>query len=120
MFVRIRGMPYSDGANWIAGGYQSQYGQETQVVALTCKSGDIMHREPNHSHCLHYIDGLLGGAFLMLTLVAPYQTSKSRQQMQVWLWSIVVFVMFSVLISLFRVKNRGKLWYSVFRRAQSY
>ncbi len=37
MFVRIRGMPYSDGANWIAGGYQSQYGQETQVVALTCK-----------------------------------------------------------------------------------
>lgn len=43
----------------------------------------------------------------MLTMVAPYQTSKSRQQVQVWLWSIVVFVMFSVLISLFRVKNRG-------------
>lgn len=43
----------------------------------------------------------------MLTLVAPYQTSKARQQMQVWLWSIVIFVMFSVLISLFRVKNRG-------------
>ncbi|KAI0093954.1 oligosaccharyl transferase subunit OST3/OST6 family [Irpex rosettiformis] len=87
MFVRIRGMPYSDGPNWIAGGYQSQYGQETQVIALTY--------------------GILGGAFLMLTLVAPYQTSKSRQQLQVWLWSIVIFVMFSVLISLFRVKNRG-------------
>lgn len=38
MFVRIRGMPYSDGPNWIAGGYQSQYGQETQVIALTCNS----------------------------------------------------------------------------------
>ncbi|KAI0341618.1 oligosaccharyl transferase subunit OST3/OST6 family [Trametopsis cervina] len=87
MFVQIRGMPYSDGTNWIAGGYQNQYGQETQVVAMTY--------------------GLLGGAFLMLTMVAPYQTSKSRQQVQVWLWSIVVFVMFSVLISLFRVKNRG-------------
>lgn len=37
MFVRIRGMPYSDGANWIAAGYQNQFGQETQVIALTCK-----------------------------------------------------------------------------------
>jgi oligosaccharyltransferase complex subunit gamma len=38
MFVRIRGMPHSDGANWIAAGYQNQFGQETQVIALTCKS----------------------------------------------------------------------------------
>ncbi|KAI0690044.1 oligosaccharyl transferase subunit OST3/OST6 family [Cytidiella melzeri] len=87
MFVRIRGMPYNEGGNWIAAGFQTQFGQETNVVAL--------------------IYGLLAGAFLMLTMVAPYQTSKARQQMQVWLWSIVVFVMFSVLISLFRVKNRG-------------
>ncbi len=75
-----------------------------------------MRREPNHSNCVYSLDGLLGGAFLMLTLVAPYQTSKSRQQMQVWLWSIVVFVMFSVLISLFRVKNRGKLYFYIIQR----
>ena len=53
-------------------------------------------------------DGLLGAAFLMLTMVVPYQTSPKRQQAQIWLWSIVVFIMFSVLLSLFRVKNRGR------------
>ena len=38
MFVRIRDMPWSggDGA-WIAGGYQNQFGQEVQVVAMICK-----------------------------------------------------------------------------------
>ena len=37
MFVRIRGMPQS-GANgqWIAPGYQNQFGQEVQVVAFIC------------------------------------------------------------------------------------
>jgi oligosaccharyltransferase complex subunit gamma len=37
MFVRIREMPYTGGdGGWIAGGYQNQFGQETQVVALIC------------------------------------------------------------------------------------
>ncbi len=44
----------------------------------------------------------------MLTLVTPHQTHSYRQRLQVYLWSGVIFVMFSVLISLFRVKNRGK------------
>lgn len=37
MFTRIRGMPMTSGGQWIASGYQSQYGQETQVVAAICK-----------------------------------------------------------------------------------
>lgn len=39
MFVRIRGMPYTgpNGA-WVAAGYQTQYGQEVQVVAMICRS----------------------------------------------------------------------------------
>ncbi|KAI0780830.1 oligosaccharyl transferase subunit OST3/OST6 family [Trametes elegans] len=88
MFVRIRGMPHS-GANgqWIAPGYQNQFGQETQVVS--------------------FIYGLLSAAFLMLTLVTPYQTNPAKQRIQIYLWSGVILVMFSVLISLFRVKNRG-------------
>lgn len=52
-------------------------------------------------------DGLLSLAFLMLTVVIPSQNSPGRQQVQVLLWSSVLFIMFSVLISLFRVKNRG-------------
>ncbi|KAJ3523790.1 hypothetical protein NM688_g8668 [Phlebia brevispora] len=88
MFVRIRGMPYSgSGGQWIASGYQNQFGQETQVVAM--------------------MYGLLGASFVMLTMVVPYQLSPKRQQAQVWLWTIVIFIMYSVLISLFRVKNRG-------------
>jgi oligosaccharyltransferase complex subunit gamma len=37
MFTRIRGMPSAapDGS-WIASGFQSQYGQETTVVATLC------------------------------------------------------------------------------------
>lgn len=37
MFTRIRGTPYSgaDG-NWIAAGYQNQFGQEVHVVAFIC------------------------------------------------------------------------------------
>ena len=39
MFARIRGAPYvgHDGS-WIAGGYQNQFGQEVQVVSMTCRS----------------------------------------------------------------------------------
>jgi hypothetical protein len=53
------------------------------------------------------LDGLLGASFLMLTLVTPMQTSPRRQRLQIYLWSGVIFVVFSILISLFRVKNRG-------------
>jgi len=88
MFTRIRGMPYSgSGGQWVAPGYQNQFGQEVQVVAM--------------------IYGSLAGAFLMLILVVPYQTSPQRQRAQVYLWTGVIFIMFSVLVSLFRVKNRG-------------
>jgi oligosaccharyltransferase complex subunit gamma len=38
MFTRIRGVPYSGGnGNWIAQGYQNQFGQEVQVVSFICK-----------------------------------------------------------------------------------
>ncbi|KAI0831399.1 oligosaccharyl transferase subunit OST3/OST6 family [Trametes gibbosa] len=88
MFVRIRGMPQSGGnGQWIAPGYSNQFGQETQVISI--------------------IYGLLSAAFLMLTVVTPYQTNAARQRLQVYLWSGVILVMFSVLISLFRIKNRG-------------
>lgn len=46
MFVRIRGMPYSDGGNWIAAGYQNQFGQETQVIAMICKAKITHNQRP--------------------------------------------------------------------------
>ncbi|KAI0306559.1 oligosaccharyl transferase subunit OST3/OST6 family [Multifurca ochricompacta] len=64
-----------------------QYGQETTVIAS--------------------LYGLLSASFLMLTLVAPLQASPARQRTQIYLWSGVVFILFSVLVSFFRLKNRG-------------
>jgi len=87
MFTRIRGAPYTSGGSWIAAGYQNQYGQETQVVAA--------------------IYGLLAASFLMLTLVVPTQMSPTRQRIQVYLWTTVIILIFSILVSLFKVKNRG-------------
>lgn len=105
MFVRIRGMPFTAGnGDWIASGYSNQYGQETQVIAMICELLQLfidcvidMGRE----------DGLLAASFLMLTVVTPMQSSPARQRAQVYLWSGVILIVFSILISLFRVKNRG-------------
>ncbi|KAL9715164.1 oligosaccharyl transferase subunit ost3/OST6 [Leucoagaricus gongylophorus] len=87
MFTKIRGMPYVAPGGWIAPGFQSQYGQEVHVVA--------------------FIYGLLSFAFLMLLLVVPTQTSPTRQRAQVYLWSAIIVIVYSLLLSLFRVKNRG-------------
>lgn len=45
----------------------------------------------------------------MLIMIVPYQSSPYRQRMQVYLWWIVIILVYSVLVSLFRVKNRGKI-----------
>jgi len=88
MFTRIRNVPYNGGdGNWIAAGYQNQFGQEVQVIS--------------------FIYGLLSFAFLMLILVVPYQSSPQRQRLQVYLWTGVVMIIYSVLVSLFKVKNKG-------------
>ncbi|KAI6005925.1 hypothetical protein EDD15DRAFT_2154727 [Pisolithus albus] len=88
MFTRIRGSPYvgPDGS-WLAAGFQTQYGQEVHVVSL--------------------LYGVLAGSFVMLILLAPQQSSPSRQRTQIYIWTALNFVMFSVLVSIFRVKNRG-------------
>lgn len=44
MYTQIRGSPYSRGDGYIAGGFQDQYGAETQIVAATCKSNTTTQR----------------------------------------------------------------------------
>lgn len=106
MFTRIRNAPFTGGnGQWIAPGYQNQFGQETQVIAMICRCYTTRCR--SHHRLTGLPDGLLAAAFLMLTVVTPYTVSPKRQKAQVYLWSIVIFIMYSVLISLFKVKNRG-------------
>jgi oligosaccharyltransferase complex subunit gamma len=38
MFVKIRGMPSTMRGQWIAGGYQNQYGAEVTVIGGICTS----------------------------------------------------------------------------------
>lgn len=44
----------------------------------------------------------------MLILVAPLQSDPARQKLQFYLWTFVIWVLFSVLVSFFKIKNRGK------------
>jgi hypothetical protein len=37
MFVKIRAMPTTMRGQWIAGGYQNQYGMETTVISGVCE-----------------------------------------------------------------------------------
>ncbi|KAI0035077.1 oligosaccharyl transferase subunit OST3/OST6 family [Vararia minispora EC-137] len=88
MFTKIRGMPMTaPNGEWIAGGFQNQYGQEVTVISS--------------------IYGFLAASFLMLALVAPRQTSQTKQTLQVYIYTGLIFFLFSVLISVFRIKNRG-------------
>jgi len=91
MFVRIRGMPYvaatAQGSQMIANGFQSQYGIEVQIIA--------------------FIYGLLSLYFVFLTLVVPRNTSPGRQRYGIYVWTGVSITLFSVLVSLFRIKNGG-------------
>ncbi|KAJ6496693.1 hypothetical protein C8R47DRAFT_353361 [Mycena vitilis] len=88
MFTRIRNSPFIGGdGSWIAGGFQNQFGQEVQVISV--------------------VYGTLGFAFIMLTMVIPYQTSGHRQRFQIYLWSTIIMLVYSILIVLFKVKNRG-------------
>lgn len=106
MFTRIRGTPYS-GANgqWIAPGYQNQFGQETQVVALICTSQYFDFRLDLSQRIL--VDALLAMSFLMLILVTPLQPSPQRQRAQIYLWTAIIMVIYSILVSFFRLKNKG-------------
>lgn len=46
MFTRIRGSPFTGGdGSWIAAGYQNQYGQEVQVIAMICECLTPMPRQ---------------------------------------------------------------------------
>jgi len=56
-----------------------------------------------------FIDGLLSLSLLMLILVVPHQSSPQKQRLQIVLWTGITMVMYSVLVALFRIKNRGLL-----------
>jgi len=92
MFNQIRKVPYvagngRGGISYFAGGFQNQYGMETQIVAA--------------------MYALLAFAAINLALRVPRIKDSKTQQAAVIIWAAVVFGMYSFLMSVFRIKNSG-------------
>ncbi|KAJ4406963.1 oligosaccharyl transferase subunit ost3/OST6 [Neurospora sp. IMI 360204] len=96
MFNQIRKVPYvannpRGGVSYFAAGFQSQYGLETQIVAA--------------------LYGLLSFAVISLAVKVPRIADPRSQVITVWAWSGVILVVYSFLLSIFRVKNAGYPFY---------
>lgn len=92
MFNHIRKVPYVSGdgrggISYFAGGFSSQFGLETQIVAA--------------------IYGVLSFATIALALKVPRMGDPKQQQVAVMVWGSLMFGMYSFLLSVFRVKNGG-------------
>ncbi|KAF2436306.1 hypothetical protein EJ08DRAFT_578911 [Tothia fuscella] len=92
MFNHIRKVPYVSGDGkgniaYFAGGFQNQFGLETQIVAA--------------------MYGVLAFATITLAIKVPRIADAKTQQVAVMAWSAVMFLMYSFLLSIFRFKNGG-------------
>lgn len=96
MFNHIRKVPYvagdgKGGVSYFAGGFQNQYGLETQIVAA--------------------LYGILSFAAISLALKVPRISDPQSQTLAAFVWSGVVFLVYSFLLSVFRIKNGGYPFY---------
>ncbi|KAI1331827.1 OST3/OST6 family protein [Xylariaceae sp. FL0255] len=92
MYNQIRHVPYvagdgRGGVSYFAPGFQSQYGLETQIVA--------------------FLYGLLSFATISLALKAPRTRDTYAQQFMIIAWGAAVVLLYSYLMSVFRIKNGG-------------
>ncbi|KAI5462739.1 hypothetical protein BGZ63DRAFT_223397 [Mariannaea sp. PMI_226] len=92
MFNHIRKVPYvagdgRGGVSYVAPGFQSQFGLETQIVAA--------------------LYGVLSFCAISLALKVPRISDSKTQQVAVIAWGGVLFLIYSFLLSIFRIKNSG-------------
>ncbi|KAK9472613.1 uncharacterized protein V1510DRAFT_365477 [Dipodascopsis tothii] len=92
MFNNIRHTPYVSGdrsgqVQYIARTFQMQYGFETQLVAI--------------------IYAILAFGTISLATKVPRTKSKTKQTTAVTVWTVLLFVAFSLLLFVFRMKNGG-------------
>ncbi|KAK7951639.1 uncharacterized protein PG986_007367 [Apiospora aurea] len=92
MFNQIRKVPYvagdgRGGISYFSAGFQNQLGMETQIIA--------------------FIYGLLSFSAIALIMKVPRVADAKKQQVWVLLWSAILFLLYSFLLSIFRIKNGG-------------
>ncbi|KAJ5969843.1 hypothetical protein N7501_006091 [Penicillium viridicatum] len=96
MFNHIRKVPYvagdgKGGISYFAGGFQNQFGMETQIIAA--------------------IYAVLSFATIALALKVPRMEDVKGQQLAVLIWATVLFATYSFLLSVFKTKNGGYPFY---------
>ncbi|KIO26222.1 hypothetical protein M407DRAFT_243789 [Tulasnella calospora MUT 4182] len=96
MFVKIRMNPWAgavrgrDGRpmiSYVANGYQNQYGAETWITTA--------------------LYSVLGASQICLIMYAPKVPSAARQRTAVMIWIAVSWMLFSVLVAIFKMKHPG-------------
>lgn len=111
MFNHIRKVPYvagdgKGGVSYFAGGFQNQFGLETQIIAALCKSRKISITR-SHTDVDILLDGILAFATISLALKVPRMADAKSQQFAVLVWGGLLLVTYSFLLSVFRIKNGG-------------
>jgi oligosaccharyltransferase complex subunit gamma len=110
MFNHIRKVPYvsgdgKGGVSYFAGGFQNQFGLETQIVAAMCMFITPIFRAMTLADT--NADGILSFATISLALKVPRMADPRAQQIAVFIWGGVILGMYSFLLSVFRIKNGG-------------
>ncbi|ELU44586.1 oligosaccharyl transferase subunit OST3/OST6 family [Rhizoctonia solani AG-1 IA] len=113
MFVKIRGMPSTMRGQWIAGGYQNQYGAEVSVIGGICES--LCCGWSLNTDATLPADGALAFAQLMLIFGVPHAKNAGSQRMSIYIFSFLMIIVFSMLVSLFRIKNPSKSGHIFYR-----
>lgn len=87
MWNRIRNPPYAQPGSIFAGGFSNQYVLETQAVAG--------------------MYALLAFSVIALAQLVPAVKGSHKQRVAAYLWFVVLIVMFSLLVKIFKIKNGG-------------
>lgn len=120
MFNHIRKVPYvagdgNGGISYFAGGFQNQFGLETQIVAAICKlKSSCLYQITKCSQCSNLrfcTDAVLSFATIALALKVPRMEDVKGQQLAVLIWCGVLFGTYSFLLSVFKTKNGGYPFY---------
>jgi oligosaccharyltransferase complex subunit gamma len=53
------------------------------------------------------VDGILSFAAITLAVKAPRIADAKKQQATIIIWGVILWIMYSFLLSIFRVKNGG-------------
>lgn len=110
MFNHIRQVPYiagngRGGITYFMGGFSTQLGLESQVVAATCMCFHVTYELA--FLIILSLDAVLSFATIALAYKIPRVGNEKTQQFGTIFWAILLFTMYSFLLNIFRVKSGG-------------